>query len=305
MTTKIYNTRIAPSPTGDFHIGTARTAYFNWLIARSTGGRFSVRIDDTDQNRSSDEFVKPIYDSLNWLGLDYDSNFQQSDRYRLGVYKSYCDALISANFAYKDNDSGVYRLRWNDEFPRTWKDNVCGTIAVSNDDVAKINDLVIMRSDDNGNLPLYHFASVVDDYENDTNFIVRGVDHISNTSRQIAIWSAINMATKQSVEIPEFAHVGLLFHQGKKISKRDGAASMLTYKNNGFNPDAMLNFLLRLGWSPTKDDKSTAIITKDQALSMFLSQGHMRAANPNVDFLKLDSFDRKYKAMIIKKVNNI
>lgn len=287
-----YITRIAPSPTGDFHIGTARTAYFNWLAARASGGKFIVRIDDTDDDRNKEDCVGVIYDTLKWLGLDWDSTFRQSERQQ--IYRNVAQELINKGFA-TVHDDGAVSLCWNDSYPRVWHDDVVGDVKITDDDVSKIDGIILLRSHQNGNSATYHFASVVDDYLSMVNFIIRGVDHITNTSRQVAIWSALSQTLSHHRELPKFAHVGLLFHGGKKISKRDGAASCLTYKNDGVHPEALLNFLLRLGWSPTQDDKSTAMLPVDRALELFFTGGNMRAGNANADFVKLQSFDRKYK----------
>lgn len=290
-------TRIAPSPTGDFHIGTARTAYFNWLAAKASGGRFIVRIDDTDNARNKQECVDVIYDTLSWLGLDWNATFKQSDRKIF--YDGIAEELVRNGFATNNPDGSVI-FRWDNSYPRVWTDEVVGDVPITDDDAKRMNGIVLIRNNDSGNGATYHFASVVDDYMSMINFIIRGSDHITNTSRQVAIWSAISQSIGHKRDVPRFAHVGLLFHDGKKISKRDGAASCLSYKNNDVDPDALLNFLLRLGWSPSKDDKSTAIITKDRAISMFLAEGKMRASNANADFVKLDSFNRKYKGMKLR-----
>lgn len=287
-----YITRIAPSPTGDFHIGTARTAYFNWLAARASGGTFIVRIDDTDDIRNKEDCVSVIFDTLKWLGLDWDSTFRQSERQQ--IYRNIAQELIAKGFATLHDDGSV-SLVWKDSYPRMWHDDTVGDVKITDDDVSKINGLILLRSHQNGNGATYHFASVVDDYLSMVNFIIRGTDHITNTSRQVAIWSALSQALNHHRKLPKFAHVGLIFHGGKKISKRDGAASCLTYKNDGIHPEALLNFLLRLGWSPTQDDKSTALLPVNRALELFFAGGNMRAANANADFIKLQSFDRKYK----------
>ncbi len=292
-----YNTRIAPSPTGDFHIGTARTAYFNYLIARATGGEFLVRIDDTDDIRNKEECVQVIYDTLEWLGLDFDATFKQSDPNNTDTYLGAAQSLINAGFAIRDSDGSV-RFVWKDGFcPRVWTDRCVGDVSISDDDVIKMNGMILLRSTEKGGRAMYNFASVVDDYLQEINFICRGVDHITNTARQVAIWSALNHANAAGkiIPLPEFAHVGLIFSAGKKISKRDGAASCLKYKEDGIHPEAMLDFLLRLGWGPKNDNKETAMLTKQQAINLFLSAGNLHARNANADFNKLAAYDRKYK----------
>lgn len=288
----VFNTRIAPSPSGDFHLGTARTAYFNWLAARATGGKFLVRIDDTDANRSDDKYTDVIYNTLNRLGLNYDHTFKQSSR--ISFYQHVADVLCSKGNAIKNPDGSVV-LVWKDTFPDHWVDELSGVIKITTDDVAKSQNIILLRSDSLGNTATYHFASVVDDIFNDINHIIRGVDHVTNTSRQIGIWTAICEAFGFSCVYPKFTHIGLIFVDGKKLSKRDGAASVLTYLDNDVHPEAILNFLLRLGWGPTIDDKSTSLLPVNRALELFVDGGKMKSGNANVDFLKLASFDRKYK----------
>lgn len=288
-----YNTRIAPSPTGDFHIGTARTAYFNWLAARATGGTFTVRIDDTDENRNNSAMIAPIFDSLTWLGLNWDNTFNQSSQQH--KYIAMANSLVQANLARRGDDGAVY-LNWDNSYPRVWTDSVIGNVKITDDDIANISNLVLLRNYDYGNKATYHFSSVYDDYTTGINYIIRGRDHVTNTSRQVAIWAALDKFYGHNRPLPKFSHVGLLFTNGKKISKRDGASSCLKYKEDGIHPEAMLNFLLRLGWSPTIDDKSTALLPTNRALELFLIGGKMKNGDANTDFLKLASFDRKYKA---------
>jgi len=286
----IYNTRVAPSPTGDFHIGSARTAYFSYLAARSTGGKFLLRIDDTDQSRHSEEAVTVIYDMMKWLGLDYDETFRQSEQKDAGIYDNFANMLIKQGKAYKED--GAIRLHKPD-MQDTWYDEVAGDIPITEKDLSFIEGLVLIKSD---GWPTYHFSSVVDDHIANVNYIIRGNDHLSNTAKHIAIYKQLGFET------PKFAHVGLIHKNKKKISKRDpdNSASMLGYKEKGYNPDAILNFLARLGWGPQVDDKSTAILQKDKMKDLFLNGGSMKSSPANFDQAKLDSFDRKYKAMIEK-----
>lgn len=281
-------TRFAPSPTGDMHLGNARTAYFNWLIARCTGGDFILRIDDTDQARNNDQSTQVIFDTLRWLGLDYDLSFRQSDR--TAHYIATVDYLLSKNKA-KVVD-GVTYLN-NIDLPDQWTDSIAGDIKISEKDLESTSWMVLLRSDRS---PTYHLASVIDDIDYGVDWIVRGKDHISNTPKHIAIYRALDAS------IPKFSHLGLLFKDKKKLSKRDNASSMLHYMNAGYDPDAMLNFMLRMGWGPKVDDKSTAILTRDDALRLFLDGGQMKNTDPNVDLDKLNSYDRKYKAK--KKIND-
>lgn len=278
-----FNTRIAPSPTGDFHIGTARTAYFSWLAARASGGIFILRIDDTDQTRHSEKAVETIYETMKWLNLDYDVTFRQSNR--IHRYKIIAEGLLKEGKAVK-LEGGAIAID-KPLLPDSWKDDVSGIITTTDQDRQNCEQLVLMKSDGTAT---YHFSCVVDDIESSVNYIIRGVDHISNTAKQLAIYKLLG------VPFPRYAHVGLIHDAKKKISKRDGAASMLVYREAGRHPEAMLNFLLRMGWGPRVDDKSTALLPREKALELFLTGGSMRASSSNFDRAKLESFDRKYKA---------
>ncbi|WP_369925213.1 glutamate--tRNA ligase [Leisingera sp. XS_AS12] len=280
--TPAYTTRIAPSPTGNFHIGTARTAYFNWLAARASGGRFILRIDDTDLARNNGASVDVIHDCLDWLGLIPDAVHRQSDR--LDLYHGIAGKLISAGRAVRA-DNGAILLA--DGAAGHWHDLISGNQAPS----GKVQDLarnqVLIKAD---GMPVYHFASVVDDADMGINLVLRGIDHMTNTYRHTAIYDALGHP------LPHFAHLGLITLGGKKMSKRDAAASLLSYRDAGVDRDAMLNFLLRMGWGPSCDDKSMALIDRDRATGLFLQSGRMRASPATFDPQKLASFDRKYKA---------
>lgn len=284
----MFNTRIAPSPSGYFHLGTARTAYFNWLAARSTSGKFLLRIDDTNTSKSHDQFVTLIYDAMAYLNLDFDLTFKQSDR--LPRYNQVIDDLIAAGKAYR-KDGAVF-LR-HDLQQQSFVDMAMGRIGVTKIDQDFIANMVLMKSD---GMPTYHFANVVDDIDYDINLVIRGNDHTNNTLKQVALYEAIGGV------VPQYAHIGLLcdLKTGKKLSKSDGAKSLLDFQADGIDSDAMCNFLLRLGWGPKVDDKSTALLPRDKALDLFLAGGNLRGAHSKVDFTKLDSFNRKYQA--IKRV---
>lgn len=294
----VHNTRIAPSPTGDMHMGTARTAYFNWLVARSSGGKFILRIDDTDLDRSDDSKTNDIIKVMDWMGLDYDQIVYQSDRF--DRYHQVANALIKQGWAVKDGDA--IRLCDARDVPiqgNAWYDNIAKSIRIDDKDRDYFGSMVIIKSDGSST---YNFASVIDDIDFKINYVIRGVDHISNTSKQILLYQLLAMLHTQQSDIferdifsPSYAHVGLLFKDKKKLSKRHGAASMMSYIDQGIDPDAMLNFLLRLGWGPTVDDKSTAVLPRDRALDLFLAGGKMKSSKANVDLQKLASFDRKYK----------
>jgi glutamyl-tRNA synthetase len=259
-------TRVAPSPTGDFHIGTARTAYHNYLAARATGGKFILRIDDTDLERSKPEYTQVILDTMEWLGLEYDELFYQSESD--AHYKQTVKNMCTQEAIYLD-DKGVTRL--TQEYDGA--------------------HLAMMKAD---GTPAYHFASVVDDYMMRINYIIRGHDHLNNLPKQHLIHRCVGFKTP----FPEVQHTSLITLKGKKISKRDNCASMLWYRDQGYNPDAMLNFMLRLGWSPKKEDKSHNIITKKRAIGMFFDEGAFSDKDLcGFDQAKLDWYDKKYKNM--------
>lgn len=274
-------TRIAPSPTGDMHLGTARTAYFNWLIARATGGRFILRIDDTDQDRNVQGCIDDILRVMDWLGLDYDAIHYQSQR--LDLYATVAQRLLDDGQA--DYVDGALRFR-PDVRRDSWTDQIAGTIAITDTSWSHTEGLVLVRS--NG-VPTYNFASVIDDIDMGITHVVRGVDHTANTGKQVVLWDHLDAVP------PLFSHVGLLFKNKKKLAKRDGVGSMLGLMDAGYDPDAVLDFLLRLGWGPTKDDRSVRVLPRDRALQLFVDGGRMRNTPANVDVMKLDSFDRKYK----------
>lgn len=275
-------TRVAPSPTGDFHIGTARTAYFNWLAARASGGKFILRIDDTDQSRNIPGSIDVIHNCLDWLGLIPDSILQQSDR--LDRYRQVADALLDAGLA-DHADNGAVTLASG--APTDWNDLTTGVMVPGDTHRDLAKNQVILRADGS---PVYHFASVVDDIDLGVNLIIRGMDHQTNTFRHTAIYKALG------APLPDFAHVGLITLDKKKLSKRDTAASLLSYRDAGMDAGAMLNFLLRMGWGPGHDDKSMAIIDKGRAVDLFLSAGKLKSSPAALDLVKLASFDRKYKA---------
>jgi glutamyl-tRNA synthetase len=279
------NTRIAPSPTGYFHLGTARTAYFNWLAARATGGRFILRIDDTDLARNNPEFVDVIYRAMAYLNLDFDDCFTQSSRG--DRYVSVAHDLVAQGKAVH-RDGAVFLARGLSSDFVGFQDKAVGFVGVTKADHDAVANLVLIKSD---GMPTYHFANVVDDIDSGINFVIRGTDHISNTARQIALYQALDVTP------PQYAHVGLLhdLSTGKKLSKSAGAPSLLDYQQQGVDADAMCNFILRLGWGPKVDDKSTALLPRDAALALFIENGNLRGAAAKVDFTKLDSFDKKYK----------
>ena len=237
--------RMAPSPTGNLHIGTTRTTLFNYLFAKATGGTFVMRIEDTDRDRSRPEFEKNILDGLAWLGLSWDEFYRQSERTE--IYHHALSKLIGKKKAYiskepaKDDASRtveVVRLR-NPKKPVTFEDIIRGPITV---DPSDLGDFVIARSITD---PLYHFAVVVDDGEMGITHVIRGEDHISNTPRQILIMEALGYPR------PKYAHLPLILAPDRsKLSKRNGATSLDEYKTLGFIPEGLVNFLALLGWNP-------------------------------------------------------
>lgn len=281
MTAEI--TRIAPSPTGMMHIGTARTAYFNWLAARATGGKFILRIDDTDEARNDEKAVEVIDEAMSWLGLNHDERFRQSDRKQ--AYKDAADKLLSTGAAVLAENGAVLMAG---DFDSSWTTHEGKLMEPSDKEKDLVKGQVLMRGDGS---PIYHFASVVDDVDSGITLIIRGVDHVSNTFRQSAIFRALG------AEPPRFSHVGLITQNKQKMSKRDGAASLLRYRDEGYDPDALLNAMLRMGWGPSVDDKSVAIIDRNKALELFMTGGKMKPSPAGFDAAKLDWFDRKYKGM--------
>lgn len=263
--------RFAPSPTGYLHIGGARTALFNWLLARGNGGLFLLRIEDTDVERSSQEMTRAILDSMHWLGLDYDQEpFYQSRRFE--IYKDYIQKLVRTGHAYycrctpeeveemrekarglgqkpkyagKCREAGlqpgpdtVIRLKAPQVGQTVYQDQVKGSIAVDN---TQLDDLVLERMD---GTPTYNLAVVADDIEMGITHVLRGDDHINNTPRQLLIYQALDVAP------PVFGHVPMILGPDKKkLSKRHGALSVMAYKEMGHLPEALVNYLARLGWS--------------------------------------------------------
>lgn len=287
------NTRIAPSPTGTIHLGTIRTLYHNWLAARATGGKFLLRIDDTDLERSEQKYIDEIYQMIDFLGLDYDETFKQSER--IIRYKEVADKLIQDRFAVKDN--GCIRLCDSMKFRSdrittcTWIDSITGIKKDNQDIYDYAIKQVIIKSD---GTPTYNFSTVVDDIDYNIDWIIRGTDHISNTYKQAVIYRILLQ------NMPKFTHVGLICNKsGKKLSKRDSDA--INWKS--YKPEAILNYVLRLGWGPKIDDKTTNIITKERALELFVEHGNLRATNAKLDLVKLNWYNKKYKKInTMKKV---
>ncbi len=239
--------RFAPSPTGALHIGGARTALYNWLVARHSGGTFVLRIEDTDRERSTDENVEQIYDALRWLGLDWDEG-PCSQAERIDRHKEEIQRLLDEGHAYEDD--GATRLRVPEGGQTTVHDLIRGEIVFEHE---AIDDFVIARSDGS---PLYNLAVAVDDRDMGITHVVRGADHISNTPRQLMILKALGAGA------PIYAHLPLLHGpDGKKLSKRHGAASVQELRDAGFLPEAVRNYLALLGWG--FDDETTFFSTPE------------------------------------------
>ncbi len=250
-------TRFPPSPTGGFHVGSARTALFNWLFTKKHGGVMYLRFEDTDKERSKREYEKDVIDALDWLGIDYYGPFRQSER--TSLYKRHLQEMIKGGHAYvseeKEGDRGsVIRFK-NPNTQISFEDEIRGVIKF---DTTELGDFVLAKSLDE---PLYHLAVVVDDFDMGVTHIIRGDDHISNTPRQILIQDAIGAPR------PIYAHIPLILGPDKsKLSKRHGAKSTLEYKEEGFISDAMVNYLALLGWSP---GNNVEYIQRDELVELF------------------------------------
>jgi len=230
--------RFAPSPTGFLHIGGARTCLFNWLFARSTDGKFILRIEDTDTVRSEKKYLDEILESLKWMGLDWDELYYQSKRF--DIYRDYAEKLLADGKAYKEDTAIIYKVSASCKV-RIF-DVIHGEIAV---DTEQIKDQVLIKSDGS---PAYNFCCVVDDALMGITHIIRGDDHISNTPKQILIYEALGF------KLPKFAHIPMILGEDKsRMSKRHGATSISEYKKQGFLPEALVNYLALLGWSAGND----------------------------------------------------
>jgi glutamyl-tRNA synthetase len=316
MTGKV-RTRIAPSPTGFLHLGTARTALYSWAYARHHGGEFVLRIEDTDVARSTQDSTDQILASMHWLGLDYDEGpiyqMQRLERYREVIaqmlaagtaYHCYCtpaelDEMREAQRA--RGEKTLYDRRWRPEPGKvlppvpegvppvvrfcnppegdvTWNDLVKGEITINN---REIDDLIILRPD---GVPTYNFAVVVDDWDMNITHVFRGDEHINNTPWQINIFRALG------APLPEFGHVPVILgDDGQKLSKRRGAVSVTAYEDNGYLPEAMLNYLARLGWSHGDDE----LFTREQMVSWF-DGSHLSKSPAQWDAAKLAWVNAQY-----------
>ncbi len=294
-------TRFAPSPTGYLHIGGARTALFSWAYARKSGGKFILRVEDTDVERSTQASTQAILDAMAWLGLDYDEGpFYQMQR--LARYREVATMLLDSGNAYQcyagkeeldamreaqrakgikprydgrwrpENAKGktppadvkpVVRFRNPDDGDVTWDDLVKGTIAISNHE---LDDLVIMRGD---GVPTYNFGVVVDDWDMNMTHVIRGDDHVNNTPRQINIFNALG------APVPRFGHIPMILGaDGERLSKRHGAVSVMQYLEEGYLPEALLNYLARLGWG----HGDAEMFTREQFVEWFSLEAVSRSS---------------------------
>ena len=231
--------RFAPSPTGYLHIGSARTALFNWLYARANNGKFILRIEDTDKERSKEEFLDEILGSLKWLFMDWDEELTFQSK-RFDMYKKCAEELVKQGLAYMEGPAIIFKVE-KDRMV-SFEDMIHGTISVSTNE---IKDQVLMKTD---GTPTYNFACVVDDAAMKITHVIRGDDHISNTPKQVMLYEAM------SLPLPKFAHIPLILSKdGGRMSKRHGATSIFEYKNMGFLPEALVNYLALMGWAPGND----------------------------------------------------
>lgn len=317
--------RIAPSPTGNLHIGTARTAVFNWLFARHQGGKFILRIEDTDIERSRPEYTENILEGLRWLGLTWDEGpFFQSQR--LDIYKEAVKSLLDKQLAYRcyttseelealreaqkarneaprydnrhrnltpeqqaafeaEGRSFVIRFKIEDDREIIWNDLVRGNMSWQGSDLG--GDMVIARAAEDGiGQPLYNFAVVVDDMDMQISHVIRGEDHIANTAKQILLYEAFG------AKVPEFAHTPLILNiDGRKLSKRDGVTSIFDFKQMGFTPEALINYMTLLGWSAP--DSTQEIFTLEEAAKQFGFE-RVNKAGAKFDWAKLDWLNSQY-----------
>jgi len=271
--------RFAPSPTGHLHVGGARTALFNWLYARHQGGTFILRIEDTDQERSTQESIDQIVEAMRWLGLDWDEYYRQTDR--TDVHLAAAKSLLDNGSAYEQDGAWWFKVPPGETVVH---DLLAGDVAFSHD---QIKDFVIRRSD--GTF-VYNFVVVVDDADMEITHVIRGDDHLANTPKQILLYRALGRS------LPHFAHLPMILGPDRtRLSKRHGVTSVLEYRRRGFLPEAMVNFFARLGWSHGDQE----VFTRDELVKLFslksigssasifdeeklrwLNQQHMKLADP-------------------------
>lgn len=318
--------RLAPSPTGNLHIGTARTAVFNWLFARNQGGKFILRIEDTDIERSRPEYTQNILDGLQWLGLDWDEGpFFQSKR--LELYAKIIQTLLDKDLAYRcyctseeleqmreaqkaknqaprydnrhrnltpsqqaafeaEGREPVIRFKIDDDREIAWNDLVRGRVVWKGSDLG--GDMVVARASSGNEIgqPLYNLAVVADDIDMGITHVIRGEDHIANTAKQILLYEALE------AKVPEFSHTPLILNQdGRKLSKRDGVTSISDFQQMGFTAPALANYMSLLGWTPP--DSTQEIFSLSQAAEQFGFE-RVNKAGAKFDWDKLDWLNSQY-----------
>jgi len=290
--------RFAPSPTGYLHIGGARTALFNWLYARHTGGKFVLRIEDTDDERNTSEAINVILEGLRWLGLDWDEGPVTNDpegesigecgpyyqSQRTDIYAKRIEELRAKELVYEDE--GALRFRMPRE-PITIPDLICGDVLRELTDREEIQpDFVIVRSDGK---PVFHLVNVVDDIEMGITHVIRGEDHLSNTSKHIALFKAFE------VEPPKFGHIPLILNSnGSKMSKRDDGASLEGWQKAGYVPGAVNNYLSLLGWSPKDDSQVLPMVEIIERFDL----PQINRANARFDLEKLEWMNYEHLRML-------
>ncbi len=268
--------RFAPSPTGFLHLGSARTALFNWLAARSCGGRFLLRIEDTDKVRSESRFLDEILEDLAWLGLDWDGDPVFQSR-RFDLYRAKAEELVARGLAYREGEAVLFRVEPG--LTLAFDDLIHGRIAVESE---TLKDQVLIKSDGS---PAYNFCCVVDDVEQGITHILRGDDHISNTPKQILFYRAFGLTP------PRFGHMPLILGaDGSKLSKRHGGVSVTEYKAEGFLPAALANYLILLGWTPPGEKE---ILDLAEASRLFAVEA-MSGVQAKFDIQKLKWMNGEY-----------
>ncbi len=305
-------TRLAPSPTGLFHIGTARTALFNYLFAKKNNGKFILRIEDTDAKRSKKEYERDIIDGMKWLNLKWNGSiYYQSNRKK--IYKKYVEKLLKEEKAYKSEGAIWFRLSAYSKDIIEYDDLVLGKLKFNK---LNFNDFVLIKSD---GVPLYMFAAVVDDYEMGMTHIIRGDDHVNSTPQQIMLYDALG------VKAPRFAHIPMILNSDRtKMSKRKNPVSITRdFRDQGYLPEAMINYMALLGWNPKTDqekfdlnqlikafdiskvNKSGAIFDIEKL--NYFNKIHMRDLSDEILVNKLcaknneySKFDKKFLSKIMK-----
>lgn len=275
-------TRFAPSPTGSVHIGNIRAAIYNWLFTRHEGGQFLLRVEDTDRERSTPEAVQAVLDAMSWLGLNYDGEplYQSTRR---DAHLAAAEQLLATGHAYKQDKGGtgkgeaiLFKMPGSD---MSFHDEIKGDLTKA---AANLPDFVIVRSDGN---PVFHLANVVDDIHMAITHVIRGDDHIENTYRHVALFQALGAA------VPKYAHLPMITNaQGKPYSKRDGAAFVGDFRDKGYLPDALVNYLALLGWSPGHDRE---VMSRAEMVELF-TLDRVQSKPAQFDFKKFEWMNAEY-----------